>query len=93
MFIIPQNFGFSTILYLLLQRVWGFCMSFSEYKQLPTEGKYRVKIASRHFDGCLTLGHSVLNGSSSKEIFFSSYLCHPSMANNELSGPASCMNC
>ena len=39
--------------------------------------------ASRHFDGCLTLGHSVLNGSSSKEIFFSSYLCHPSMANND----------
>ena len=63
----PDSVPYYTSYY---KRVWGFCMSFSEYKQLPTEGKYRVKIASRHFDGCLTLGHSVLNGSSSKEIFF-----------------------
>ena len=35
----------------------------------------------------MTFGEIFIKGKSSKEIFFSSYICHPSLANNELSGP------
>ena len=65
---------------------WAFCMSQEEFNSLP-EGNYRVLIDSKHTDGKLTLQEAVINGRSKHEIFFSSYLCHPSMANNELSGP------
>ncbi|MBL7943706.1 MAG: DUF4910 domain-containing protein, partial [Flavobacteriales bacterium] len=66
---------------------WGFCMSQNEWDQLPTEGLYRVYIDSSLKDGSLTYGQCVLPGASNEEILFSTYLCHPSMANNELSGP------
>jgi aminopeptidase-like protein len=66
---------------------WGFCMSHNERARLPT-GKYRAFINSTLEDGTLDLMHAVIKGKSSREIFFSSYVCHPSMANNELSGPA-----
>ena len=61
-------------------------MSYLQYKQLP-KGKYKVYISSEHKKGYLDISHAKLNGHIKKEIFFSSYLCHPSMANNELSGP------
>jgi aminopeptidase-like protein len=66
---------------------WGFCISYEEYKKLSTEGTYRVIIDSSLKDGSLTYGDLVLPGSTHREILFSTYLCHPSMANNELSGP------
>ena len=66
---------------------WGFCMSEKEKKKLPN-GKYKVFIDSELKKGTLDLSHALIKGQSKKEIFFSSYLCHPSMANNELSGPA-----
>jgi aminopeptidase-like protein len=69
------------------EEYWGFCISKSEFDQLPKEGEYRVVIESTLEKGSLTYGDLVLKGSSKKEILFSSYLCHPSMANNELSGP------
>lgn len=65
---------------------WGFCMSHEEKCRLP-EGTYRVFIDSTLADGTLNLAHAVIKGKLSREIFFSSYVCHPSMANNELSGP------
>ncbi len=51
------------------------------------EGEFEVVIDSELKEGSMTLGHLLLPGKSKKEILFSSYLCHPSMANNELSGP------
>tara|TARA_Y100000590_G_scaffold461217_1_gene622312 strand:+ start:33911 stop:35170 length:1260 start_codon:yes stop_codon:yes gene_type:complete len=65
---------------------WGFCLSENVKQKLP-RGNYRVFINSNLKKGNLTLSHAILKGSSKKEIFFSSYVCHPSMANNELSGP------
>lgn len=65
---------------------WGFCLTKEQFDQLA-DGEYHVYINSEHVDGELNYGHYVLPGESEKEILISSYLCHPSMANNELSGP------
>ena len=65
---------------------WGFCMSEEELLRLP-EGRYHAYIDSELAPGSLTYGELLIPGESSEEIFFSSYICHPSMANNECSGP------
>jgi aminopeptidase-like protein len=65
---------------------WGFCLSFNEFQKLK-KGTYKVKINSELKDGNLTYGEIKLKGDIEKEIFLSTYICHPSMANNELSGP------
>ena len=66
---------------------WGFCLTYEQYKKLDRNKKYHVVIKSNHFKGKLTYGELIIPGESGKEVFFSAYLCHPSMANNELSGP------
>ncbi|MDA7689405.1 DUF4910 domain-containing protein [Candidatus Pelagibacter sp.] len=66
---------------------WGFCISEKKKKKLK-DGLYKVFIDSNFKKGSLDCSHALIKGKSKKEIFFSSYVCHPSMANNELSGPA-----
>jgi aminopeptidase-like protein len=66
---------------------WGFSMSYNQYKKLDKKIIYKVDIDTTHTNGVLTVGENILKGKSNKEIMISSYLCHPSMANNELSGP------
>jgi aminopeptidase-like protein len=66
---------------------WGFGITYNQYKNLPREGVYRVVIDSQLKEGSLTYGEAYLQGETYREVLFSSYLCHPSMANNELSGP------
>lgn len=65
---------------------WGFCMS-DKQKQTLTDDEYEIMIDSTLEDGLLTYGELVLPGESQEEILISTYLCHPSMANDELSGP------
>jgi aminopeptidase-like protein len=65
---------------------WGFCMTNQQRKQLK-KGKYIVYIDSDLKNGHLTYGELIIQGESEKEVFLSTYVCHPSMANNELSGP------
>ena len=65
---------------------WGFCISMEEFMKLE-DGDYKVKIDSNFFNGNLNYGELIIPGKSDKEIFLSSYICHPSLANNELSGP------
>jgi aminopeptidase-like protein len=65
---------------------WGFCLSQIERDNLK-DGDYDVYIDSELFDGVLNYAELILPGKSTKEVFLSTYVCHPSMANNELSGP------
>lgn len=69
------------------QRNWGFCLPHRQRQQLK-DGMYRVEISSSFKeDGGVPFGHCILPGESQREILLTSYLCHPSLANNELSGP------
>lgn len=65
---------------------WGFCLTQEERDQLK-EGNYHVYIDSELTDGHLSYAELLIEGESKEEIFFSTYICHPSMGNNELSGP------
>lgn len=68
------------------QKKWGFCISDEVKNRLP-DGSYHVYIDAEHIDGALVMGEGLIEGYLKKEILFSTYICHPSMANNELSGP------
>lgn len=69
------------------QREWGFCLSETTYKSLREDEEYLIHIDSELFDGELNYADIIIPGDSKKEIVFSTYVCHPSMANNEVSGP------
>lgn len=65
---------------------FGFCLTQTQRDSLG-EGPFHVYINSKLFDGNMTYAELFFPGESAEEIFFSTYVCHPSMANNELSGP------
>lgn len=68
---------------------YGFCMTQNQKEALP-EDLYHIHIDSELKDGSLTYGEILIPSTEGNEdeIFLSTYVCHPSMANNELSGPA-----
>ena len=65
---------------------WGFSMSHNEKKKLKN-GKYQIFINSNFKKGNLQIGEIFIPGKLKKEILLTSYICHPYMANNEISGP------
>ncbi len=63
----------------------AFCMSHNMLLSLKKQ-EYHVFIDSELFEGNLSYGELLIKGNSADELFFSTYVCHPSMGNNELSG-------
>lgn len=74
------------------KKYWGFCLKYNDLKRIKIKykntDKFKVCInSSFNKNGFMRYGEVLLKGESKKEILLSTYICHPSMANNELSGP------
>jgi aminopeptidase-like protein len=78
----PDWIPFRTSYY---QENWGFCLSQRQLEQLP-EGEYEVVIDSSLSDGFVTYAESAIPGDLADEVLFSTYVCHPSLCNDNLSG-------
>jgi aminopeptidase-like protein len=66
---------------------WGFCVSYNRYLELFNEEEtYEIYIDSELRNGSLTLADYIVKGETNNEYLFSTYFCHPSMANDNLSG-------
>jgi aminopeptidase-like protein len=65
---------------------YGFCLSQIQRDALGA-GPFQIFIDSKLFTGSLTYGELFIPGQSEEEVLFSTYVCHPQLANNELSGP------
>jgi len=68
-------------------RTWGFCLSHRQLLQLPP-GDYEVVIDSTLEPGNLTYAELEIEGTGDAEVLISTYVCHPSLANDNLSGIA-----
>ena len=85
----PEAIPYVTSYY---KKRWGFCITYKQFKKIEKlysdQDLFKVVIdSSFKKNGNLNYGELVLKGKSSQEILISTYICHPSMANNELSGP------
>jgi len=68
---------------------WGFCISKNQYDKIKNESeesKFHVCIDTELNLGSLTYGELVIEGKKKDEILVSTYICHPSMYNDNLSG-------
>lgn len=81
---IPNAIPYRTSYY---NQDWGFCLTHYQYDRLSKEvDNLHVVIDSNHFSGSMSYADLVIPGTSKKEILVSCYICHPSMANDSLSG-------
>ena len=84
---IPEAIPYTVSFY---KKNWGFCLTYNQYKKISLikNKKFRVVInSSFKKKGSMTYAEFILKGASSKEILLTSYTCHPSLGNNEVSGP------
>lgn len=81
---LPEAIPYRTSYY---EETWGFCVSYNDVKAHFREGEeYEVYIDSSLTNGSLSIGEILIQGKSPREYLISTYICHPSMANDNLSG-------
>lgn len=81
---LPEAIPYRTSYY---KENWGFCVAAQQYRQLEQyKGMFKVEINSELTDGVLNIGELLIRGKNSQEILISTYICHPSMANDNISG-------
>jgi len=67
------------------RETWGFCLSHREFERMP-DAEYEVCIDSTLAPGSMTIGEAYLPGEVADEVLISCHCCHPSLANDNLSG-------
>jgi aminopeptidase-like protein len=65
---------------------WGFCLSMRQLEAMP-DGEYDVHIGTRLEEGAVTYGEALIPGETADEFVLSTYVCHPALCNDNLSGP------
>ena len=85
-FTIPKYPNYIPYVTSYYKKDWGFCMKHNDFKKLK-KGNYKAVVNSSFVKGSVDFGLAKLNGRMKKNFLLSSYLCHPNLANNELSGP------
>jgi aminopeptidase-like protein len=66
---------------------WAFCLSHRQLLEMR-DGEYEVRIDSSLANGSMSYGECVIPGQRPEEILISCHICHPSLANDNLSGIA-----
>jgi len=84
-FSIPEKPDYIPYVTSYYNETWGFCLEHNKLIEMNDE-KYNISIESKLEDGFLTYGEFLIEGESKDEILISSYICHPSMCNDNLSG-------
>jgi aminopeptidase-like protein len=69
------------------KETWGFCLPHAQFERLEP-GEYEVAIDSTLAEGSLSYGEHFLKGRTTDEVLISCHVCHPSLANDNLSGLA-----
>ena len=87
LFSLPDHPGWIPYRTSYYKRSWGFCLSHRQLMELP-EDEYQVSIDATLKDGHLSYAEAYLPGDTTDEILVSSHACHPSLANDNLSGVA-----
>ena len=80
---LPNAIPYRTSYY---KKKWGFCLSYNQFKELDKAAIYKVKIDSNFISGNICIAEKIIHGKVKDEILISAYSCHPSMANDSLSG-------
>lgn len=76
---IPYNFHY-------YKKYWSFNISYNQYLQLFNKEEYEIEIKTAVYDDFLKIAELFIKGKSEKEVLITTYLCHPSMVNDNLSG-------
>jgi len=87
LFSLPDNPGWIPYRTSYYRDNWGFCVTHDTLQALP-DGEYEVCIDATLGPGALSIGQAVLPGTSSQEILVWTHVCHPSLANDNLSALA-----